>query len=91
MTYVNKGDFLRVVFSAWKEVPDDWTFARLVANASTIAYGCEVDPKKVDDEKLISGFRALVPDLFEDDPTVIVDEYARQWERENLAFVEGKK
>lgn len=91
MTFVNKGELLRAALDAWREVPDDWSFSRLVVNAATIAYGCEVDARLVDDERLLSGFRALVPDPFEDDPTVIVDEYARAWERENFAFVEESK
>lgn len=91
MGYVNKGEFLRDLFVSWKEVPDDWSFGRLICNAATIAYGAEVDLRKVDDERLASGIRALVPDPFEDQPDVIVDEYARRWERENLAFVEEGK
>lgn len=91
MTYVNKGDFLRQVLQSWKEVPADWSFGKLIANAAMIAYGADMDIRKVEDERLLEGLRALIPDPFEDDPTVIIDDYARQWERENLAFVEGKK
>lgn len=91
MVYVNKGELLRAALDAWREVPADWSFGKLVANAAMIAYGAEVDVRLADDERLLSGFRALVPDPFEDDPTVIVDEYARAWERENLAFTEGEK
>lgn len=91
MSYVNKGDFLRQVLQSWKEVPADWSFGKLIANAAMIAYGADMDIRKVEDERLLEGLRALIPDLFEDDPTVIIDEYARAWERENLAFVEGDK
>ena len=91
MSYVNKGDFLRQVLQSWKEVPADWSFGRLIANAATIAYGAEMDVRKVDDERLLEGLRALIPDPFEDQPDVIVDDWARKWERENLAFVEGEK
>lgn len=91
MSYVSKGDFLRQVLQSWKEVPADWSFGRLIANAATIAYGAEMDVRKVDDERLLEGLRALIPDPFEQDPSIIIDPYARQWERENLAFVEGEK
>lgn len=91
MGYVNKGEFLRDLLVSWKEVPDDWSFGRLICNAATIAYGAEIDLRKVDDERLASGIRALVPDFGEDDPNFIFDPYARKWERENLAFVEEKK
>ena len=91
MSYVNKGDFLRQVLQSWKEVPNGWTFGKLIANAAMIAYGADVDLRKVDDERLLEGLRALIPDPFEDDPTMILDPYAKAWERENLAFVEGEK
>lgn len=83
MTHVNKGDFLRDVFNSWKEVPDDWTFGKMIKNAATIAYGAEVDLTTVSDERLASGIRALQKDPFEDDPSMIVDPFARAWEREH--------
>lgn len=91
MTYVNKGDFLRQVLQSWKEVPADWSFGKLIANAAMIAYGADMDIRKVEDERLLEGLRALIPDPFEDDASIIVDEFARKWERENLAFSEGEK
>lgn len=88
---VDRVEFLRRVLDAWRAVPDDWSFGRLVANASHIAHGGDVPLRTVEDGRLISGFVALVPDPFEDDPSIIVDPYARAWERENLAFVEEGK
>lgn len=84
-----KGELLRAVLDAWREVPGDWSLGKLIANASHIAHGGDVELRGVSDAKLLSGLRALVPDPFEDDPTIIVDEYARAWERENIVFVEG--
>lgn len=88
MTYVNKGEFLRDILASWKEVPDDWSFGRMIHNAATIAYGAEVDLRKVDDERLAAGIRAFIPDPFEEDPNFIDDPHARAWERENIVFVE---
>jgi hypothetical protein len=81
-----KGEVLRAVLDAWREVPDGWSLGKLVANASMIAHGGVVDLREVDDDVLMAGLRALVPDPFEEDPRVIIDDYARKWEKENGVF-----
>ena len=78
-----KGEVLRAVLDAWRVVPDGWGLGRLVANASHIVHGGDVDLRGVDDATLLRGLVALVPDEFEDDPSMIVDPFARAWEREH--------
>ena len=80
---VSRQDVLDALVIAWREAPSDWGLGRVIASASLIAYGGEVDLRLVDDAVLLRGLVALVPEDGEDDPEFFSDPFAEAWERRN--------